>query len=103
MTDSRATSRQAYQTWIDDQIEEFKSTLSREELLAVADEAVRRLQTTSPDGQYALTEILLCDVVDALLYKRLSLPSYRQWERACRTDTASRPRVRTSHSLRAAS
>jgi hypothetical protein len=59
MTDSRATSRQAYQTWIDDQIEEFKSTLSREELLAVADEAVRRLQTTSPDGQYALTEILL--------------------------------------------
>lgn len=103
MSEPASTSRQTYQSWIEDQIEDYKSTLTREELLSIADEAVRRLQTTSPDGQYALTEILLCDVVDALLFERLSLPGYRQWARACRNDTPVRHRVRTPRPMRAAS
>lgn len=87
-------SRQAYNAWIEDQIEESKATLTRDELLDLAEEAIQSLGD-SPDGQYALTEILLRDAVDALLIDRLNLPDYRQWRRACQSDTRSRLLERT--------
>lgn len=90
-----ALSRQAYNAWIEDQIEEFKATLTRDELLDLAEEAIQSLGD-APDGQYALTEILLRDSVDALLTDRLNLPGYRQWRRACQTDTRSRLLERTA-------
>jgi len=82
--------RHRYLLWVEDQIEEFKASLTREELLQLADEAVQQL-FDSPDGQYPLTEILLRDAVDALLFRRLGLPSYRQWLRSCRNDTQGCP------------
>jgi hypothetical protein len=82
--------RQQYLLWVEEQIEEFKASLTREELLQIADEAVRQL-FDSPDGQYPLTEILLRDAVDALLFQRLGLPGYRQWLRSCRNDTPTCP------------
>jgi hypothetical protein len=94
MTPSAAPARQAYLAWVDDQIDEYKATLTRDELLDLAEEAVHRL-FDSPDGQYALTEILLRDAVDALLFERLRLPDFRRWRRTCRSDTQSRPRKRT--------
>jgi hypothetical protein len=84
------TPRQAYLAWIEDRIEDHKETLNRDELLQLGDEAVRAL-FASPDGQYPLTEILLRDAVDTLLFHRLGLPSYRQWRRMCQNDTEGRP------------
>ena len=93
--------RQRYQAWIEDQIEEYKAALTRDELLDLAEVAVDQL-FDAPDGQYPLTEILLCDAVDRLLLQRLNLPDYRQWQRMCRNDTSGRPHNETQAQLRAA-
>jgi hypothetical protein len=95
------TPRQRYQAWVEEQIEEYKAGLTRDELLDVAEVAVQQL-FDSPDGQYPLTEILLCDAVDRLLLLRMNLPDYRAWQRMCRTDTGERPSKRTAAALRAA-
>lgn len=90
MADLTRSPRQRYLDWIEDQIEEHKASLRRDELLELADEAVRQLHGTE-DGQYPLTEILLRDAVDALIARRLRLPSYRSWLRTYRIDTPARP------------
>jgi hypothetical protein len=95
------TPRQRYQAWVEEQIEEYKAGLTRDELLDLAEVAVQQL-FDSPDGQYPLTEILLCDVVDRLLLLRMNLPDYRAWQRMCRTDTGKRPSKGTAAALRAA-
>ena len=101
MTAPHSAPRQLYQAWIEEQLEDYKAALTRDELLSLADEAVQQL-FTSPDGQYPLTEILLCDAVDALLLRRLNLPDFRQWQRLCRNDTRGRPLEETALALRAA-
>lgn len=102
MSSPSVTPRQQYLDWVDDQIEEYKAALTREELLDVAEEAVTRLRS-HPDGQYSLTELLLCDAVDALIFEKLGLPDYRGWKKACRSDTEDRPADGTSSAYRAAS
>lgn len=102
MSAPRTAPRQKYLEWVEDQLEEYKTTLTREELMDVAEEAVERLHA-SPDGQYALTELLLCDAVDALLFERLSLPDFRRWRKSCQTDTSTRPPKGTPAEYRAAS
>lgn len=82
--------RQRYLDWVDDCIEDYKASLTRDELLGLADQAVSDLFATD-DGQYPLTEILLRDAVDALIFRRLGLPDYRRWLRTCQTDTPARP------------
>lgn len=101
MTAPLSAPRQQYQAWLEYQLEEYKAALTRDELLSLADEAVQQL-FDAPDGQYPLTEILLCDVVDALLLRRLNLPDFRQWQRLCRNDTQERPLEETATPLRAA-
>ena len=93
--------RHAYQAWVEEQIEDYKTALTRDELLDLAEQAVEDLFTT-PDGQYPLTEILLCDAVDALLFTRLNLPDYKHWLKLCRSDTSMRPSLETADTLRAA-
>lgn len=100
MTPRDSVKRQQYLAWVEDQLEEFKAGLTRDELLGLAEQAVNCL-FDSPDGQYPLTEILLCDAVDALLFERLNLPDFRTWERECRIDTPRRPRKGTGGDLRA--
>lgn len=102
MTAPQSAPRQLYQAWIEEQLEDFKAALTRDELLGLADEAVAGL-FASPDGQYPLTEMLLCDAVDALLLRRLNLPDFRQWQRLCRNDTRNRPLDETPEPLRAVS
>jgi hypothetical protein len=102
MTMPAETPRQRYQAWIEEQIEECKAGLTRDELLDLAEYAVQQL-FDSPDGQYPLTEILLCDAVDRLLLARLNLPDFRAWQRMCRSDTGNRPLKGTSARLRAVS
>lgn len=94
MADHPASPRQRYLAWVEEQIEEYKSSLPRDELIALAEEAVARLHE-SPDGQYPLTEILLRDAVDALVFERLKLPGYRRWLAMCQTDTGGRPPAST--------
>ncbi|HSH44216.1 MAG TPA: hypothetical protein VK966_00035, partial [Longimicrobiales bacterium] len=55
--------RQRYARWVEDRIEDFKTGLTRDELMSLADEAVNSLYH-SDDEQYPLTEILLRDAVD---------------------------------------
>ena len=102
MTAPSAAPRQEYNAWVEEQIEDFKTSLTRDELLALADEAVDQLFTT-PDGQYPLTEMLLCDAVDALLFRRLGLPDYKTWTKQCRSDTVKRPRKVTTPRVKKAS
>jgi hypothetical protein len=78
MTAPQSPPRQLYLNWVEEQIEDYKSALSRDALMTLADEAVQQLFDT-PDGQIPLTEILLRDVVDMLLFRRLKLPTYNQW------------------------
>jgi hypothetical protein len=84
--DAPLSTRQRYAEWVEDQVEDYKSALSREDLLGLAEEAVEGLFDTD-DGQYPLTEILLRDAVDALIFQRLRLPGYRQWLKTCHNDT----------------
>jgi hypothetical protein len=71
--------KQEYEEFILQRIEEFKEQLSRDELLAVADEAVRELEMGTED-QLVLTEVLVLEHVDRLITRRLNLPSYRRWK-----------------------
>ena len=101
MTAPQSAPRQLYQAWVEEQLEDHKAELSREELLNLAEEAVDGLFHT-PDGQYPLTEILLCDAVDTLIFRKLGLPDFKQWLRTCHNDTPARPLSETVEHLRAA-
>ncbi len=82
--------RQEYEEYILQRIEDFKDQLSRTELLALADEAVRELETEAAE-QLILTEVLVLEHVDRLIMRRLRLPSYRRWrERHTRLRQAQR-------------
>ena len=72
--------RQEYQEFILQRIEEYKDALSRADLLAIGDEAVRELEL-GVDAQYLLTEVLLLEHVDRIIQRRLRLPSFPRWRR----------------------
>jgi hypothetical protein len=74
----RQSLRQEYAEFVLQRIEEYKEHQSREELLAIADEAVRELEVSSAE-QLLLTEVLLLEHVDRLIVRRLKLPSFRRW------------------------
>lgn len=76
-TSSRSL-RRAYVEWVEEQIEEFKDTIPRSQLLQLADEVVTGLRVDK-DGQYQLTEILLCNAMDRRIFRMLKLPGYRAW------------------------
>jgi hypothetical protein len=82
--------RQEYEQFLLERIEDYKNQLSRGELLALADEAVRELEV-GPAEQLVLTEVLMLEHVDRLIMRRLRLPSYRRWrERHTRLRRAQR-------------
>ena len=70
--------RQEYAEFLEQQIEEYKEELSREDLLAIADDAVRELEMASEE-QLVLTEVLVLEHVDRLIMQRLKLPTFRKW------------------------
>ena len=73
-----ASPRQEYQEFLLERIEEYKNSLTREELLTMGDEAVRELEANA-QGQYLLTEVLLLEHVDRIIARRLRLPTFRRW------------------------
>ena len=70
--------RQRYEQYLFQRIEDYKNSISREELLGVGNDAVSELQNDS-EGQYFLTEVLMQDAVDKMIQKRLGLPSFGRW------------------------
>src|SRR4029079_18297177 len=67
-----------YERFVEQEIENYKESVSRSVLLTIGDEAVSSL---SAQPQFALTELLLCDEVDRIIFKRLRLPAYNTWRR----------------------
>jgi hypothetical protein len=67
-----------YELFVEEEIENYKESIPRSALLSIGDEAVAVL-TEQP--QFALTEMLLAQEVDRLIFLRLRLPSYQTWRR----------------------
>jgi hypothetical protein len=67
-----------YEEYVEREIEHYKESVPRHKLLSIGDEAVREL---AEELQFALTELLLCEVVDKIIMRRLRLPTYTTWRR----------------------
>jgi hypothetical protein len=89
---SSGSLRNAYLQWVEDRIEDFKETVSRSDLLRLADEVVEELRVTQK-GQYQLTEVLLWTAVDRKIFQLLDLPGYRSW---LTTQRAQQPELPTA-------
>lgn len=70
--------KQAYLDWVEAQVEDYKESVPRSELLRIADEAVEELRVNQR-GQYQLTELLLLEAVDRKIIRALRLPGFRAW------------------------
>ncbi len=69
---------QQYRAYLMQRIEDYKDSLSREELLRLGDVAARELQGGA-DDQFVLTEMLMQETVDQQIIKRLNLATYKKW------------------------
>ncbi|MEP6496194.1 MAG: hypothetical protein ABJF01_26220 [bacterium] len=67
-----------YELFVEQEIENYKESVSRSVLLNIGDEAVTAL---SAAPQFALTELLLCEEVDRIIRNRLRLSGYDTWRR----------------------
>src|SRR5262245_47495004 len=70
--------KQRYEEYLLQRIEDYKNSLAREELLRLGNDAATELHD-APEGQYFLTEVLMQEMVDRLIMKRLKLPSFSKW------------------------
>jgi hypothetical protein len=70
--------RHEYELFVEQEIENYKESVPRSVLLSIGDDAVAVLATQQ---QLALTELLLCEEVDRIIFKRLRLPSYTTWRK----------------------
>lgn len=70
--------KQRYNEYVLQRIEAYKNSMSREELLNFASEAAATLDNKEND-QFLLTEMLMEDVVDAQIRKRLSIRGFKHW------------------------
>jgi hypothetical protein len=70
--------RHEYATYVDLEIERYKDSIARSALLTLADDAVAELGLGT---QLVLNELVLVDAVNALIMRRLKLPSYDRWRR----------------------
>lgn len=67
-----------YELFVEREIENYKESVPRSVLLSIGDDAVRAL---AAQQQFALTELLLVDEVDKIIFKRLRLPAYATWRK----------------------
>jgi hypothetical protein len=67
-----------YELYLEREIENYKESVPRSVLLSIGDDAVCAL---AAQQQFALTELLLCDEVDKIIFKRLRLPGYTTWRK----------------------
>ena len=72
--------RQQYDEYVLQRIESFKDSVSREELMRMAGEAAAEMHAGT-EGQFVLTEVLMADMVDEHIKKRLRIKSFTHWKR----------------------
>lgn len=77
---SHRSLRQQYDLYIMDRIEHYKNSISREELLRIANDAVLELGGDD-EQQFLLTEVLAAEAVDGLIKKRLGIRSFDLWRK----------------------
>jgi hypothetical protein len=70
--------RHEYDVYVEEEIENYKESIRRSALLSIGDEAVARLASGT---QILLTELLLCEEVNRIIFQRLRLPGYDSWRR----------------------
>lgn len=70
--------RHEYELYIEQEIENYKESIPRSAILAIGDEAAAKL---AAEPQFVLTELLLLEEVDRIIFKRLRLPKYETWRR----------------------
>ncbi|MFL5563609.1 MAG: SAM-dependent methyltransferase [Gemmatimonadaceae bacterium] len=67
-----------YELFVEDEIENYKESVSRSAILKIGDEAAASLRAGE---QFAMDELLLWAEVDRIIKKRLRIPSYATWRR----------------------
>jgi hypothetical protein len=67
-----------YNLFVENEIDDYKDSISRMSLLKIGDEAVAALHSQT---QFAMNELLLCDEVDRIIRKRLRIPTYATWRK----------------------
>ena len=70
--------RHEYELYLEQEIENYKESIPRAAILAIGDEAAARLAS---EQQFVLTELLLLEEVDRIIFRRLRLPKYDTWRR----------------------
>lgn len=70
--------RHEYGLHIEQEIENYKESIPRSAILAIGDEAAAKLAS---EPQFVLTELLLLEEVDRIIFRRLRLPKYDTWRR----------------------
>jgi hypothetical protein len=70
--------RHEYELYVENEIEAYKESLPRRTILKLGDEAVAELRG---EQQLALTELVVWEEVDRIIFKRLRLVSYETWRR----------------------
>ena len=70
--------RHEYELHIEQEIENYKESIPRSAILAIGDEAAAKLAS---EPQFVLTEVLLLEEVDRIIFRRLRLPKYDTWRR----------------------
>ncbi|HST07418.1 MAG TPA: hypothetical protein VLJ83_04565 [Gemmatimonadaceae bacterium] len=70
--------RHEYELYVENEIENYKESVSRSAILKIGDEAAAALR----DGeQFAMDELLLWAEIDRIIRKRLRIPAYETWRR----------------------
>ncbi|MBM3884408.1 MAG: hypothetical protein FJ361_01005 [Gemmatimonadetes bacterium] len=70
--------RQEYLRYVEREVEDYKSSVSREFLYGIAAEAAR---TLDEGAQLGMREVMLADEVDKIIARRLRLPTFVTWRR----------------------
>src|SRR6266566_2849898 len=67
-----------YELYVENEIENYKESVSRSAILKIGDEAAASLRAGE---QFAMDELLLWAEVDRIIRKRLRIPAYATWRR----------------------
>ena len=67
-----------YELYVEEEIERYKDSIPRVDVLRIGDEAVAALRAQE---QAAFDELILWAEVDRIIFRRLRLPSYSTWRR----------------------
>jgi len=67
-----------YELYVENEIENYKESVSRSAILKIGDEAAAGLRAGE---QFAMDELLLWAEVDRIIRKRLRIPAYDTWRR----------------------